>query len=59
MNGDRPKRKKSYRCSWCNRIDHDVEKARLHSLSCDKKVGTVWSRINKMSKREMRKIAKV
>lgn len=55
---DPPKRPKMYRCPWCNHSTEDVEKARLHSLLCSKKTGTIWSRLNKLSKREMKEFVK-
>lgn len=58
MCGDRPKRKVSYRCPWCEKINNDAAKARYHSISCDKKTDVLWSSIKNLPKRELKKIAK-
>ena len=39
--GDRPKYDVSYRCPWCNRIDSDKDRAKIHSLSCSLKKGSL------------------
>jgi hypothetical protein len=58
IRGDVPKRAKSYRCPWCDKIYTDVEKAKHHSLSCAKKYGTIWTSLDSLPKRDLKRLVK-